>query len=266
MGGAAQGRRLQKVMRRPGRSPNEAGNMKNYMIGTTHLQTRAALRTAGLLLVGAMALLGCHQDMWNQPRYKTHAKNATFADESAARLPIGETVRYEGKRRPWTNDLYAAATGSKSVPVNTDDRFWKGKVGDAFVADNYFPVNAELLERGRQRFAITCMPCHGAAGDGGGIIVSRGFPQPVTYHVDRLREVEDGYIFDVITNGFGRMYSYAARVAPEDRWAIVAYIRALQYSQNAKLEELAPADEEAIRHPKQEVKNDEHAAGHADAH
>jgi mono/diheme cytochrome c family protein len=253
-------------MRRPGRSPNEAGNMKNYMIGTRHLQTRLALRHAGLVLVCAMALLGCHQDMWNQPRYKAHAKNTFFADDSAARLPVGETVRYEGKRRAWVSDVYAASTGAKTVPVNTDDRFWKGKVGDAFVADNYFNVDAALLERGRERFAVTCMPCHGALGDGAGLIISRGFPLPVTYHIDRLREVEDGYIFDVITNGFGRMYSYAARVAPEDRWAIAAYIRALQYSQNAKMADLTPADEEAIRHPKPEVTNDEHAAGHADAH
>jgi hypothetical protein len=89
-----------------GPSPNEAGNMKKYMIGTRHLQTRLALRHAGLVLVCAMALLGCHQDMWDQPRYKTHAKNSFFADDSAARLPVGETVRYEGKRRAWASDIY----------------------------------------------------------------------------------------------------------------------------------------------------------------
>jgi cytochrome c553 len=219
-------------------------------------------RLLGFALLCGVALLGCHQDMWNQPRYKTHAKNDFFANKSAARMPVEGTVRYDGARRPWADPVYAEITGEATVPPVTDDRFWTGRVGEGFVADNYFKVSPELLARGKARYEITCTPCHGMVGDGKGVIVSRGFPLPVSYHQDRLREVEDGYYFDVITNGFGRMYSYAARVAPEDRWAIAAYIRALQYSQNAQLAELAPADREAILHPKQADQHDGHAADH----
>jgi mono/diheme cytochrome c family protein len=85
-----------------------------------------------------------------------------------------------------------------------------------------------LIERGRERFNINCAPCHGFAGDGDGMIVSRGFPQPPSYHIDRLRSAPDGHFYDVISNGYGVMYSYADRVEPRDRWAITAYIRALQ--------------------------------------
>lgn len=90
------------------------------------------------------------------------------------------------------------------------------------------PISLDLVERGRQRFGIYCAPCHGYAGDGDGVIVSRGFPRPPSYHSSRLREVPDAHFYDVISNGYGVMYSYADRVEPRDRWAIIAYIRALQ--------------------------------------
>jgi hypothetical protein len=103
-------------------------------------------------------------------------------------------------------------------------------------------LNAALLERGRQRFNIFCTPCHGANGDGNGIIVERGMPRPTSYHADRLRSADDQHFFDVITNGYGAMYSYGARVPPRDRWAIVAYIRALQLSRHASIDD-APEGE-----------------------
>jgi mono/diheme cytochrome c family protein len=104
------------------------------------------------------------------------------------------------------------------------------------------PVTPALLARGQQRFNIYCAPCHDRVGDGNGMIVQRGFPRPPSYHIDRLRQAPSQHFYDVITNGYGAMYSYAARVAPADRWAIVAYIRALQASQDATLAQL-PEDE-----------------------
>ncbi len=109
------------------------------------------------------------------------------------------------------------------------------------------PVTAALLERGRQRFDIYCAPCHGRVGEGNGMIVQRGFPNPPSYHIDRLREAPSQHFYDVITNGYGVMYSYAARVAPADRWAITAYIRALQASQHATLAQVPENERSALR-------------------
>jgi mono/diheme cytochrome c family protein len=106
------------------------------------------------------------------------------------------------------------------------------------------PITAALLQRGRERFDIFCAPCHGRIGDGAGMIVQRGFPHPPSFHIDRLRAVPAQHFFDVITNGYGAMYSYAARLAPPDRWAVAAYIRALQASQDAELSDV-PADQRA---------------------
>jgi mono/diheme cytochrome c family protein len=107
-------------------------------------------------------------------------------------------------------------------------------------------VTPALLERGRERYNIFCAPCHGATGEGNGMIVRRGFPPPPSYHIDRLRQAPDGHYFSVITNGFGRMYEYGTRVPPEDRWAITAYIRALQLSHNISPEELPDADRQQL--------------------
>jgi len=112
------------------------------------------------------------------------------------------------------------------------------------VADFPFPITREVLERGQQRFEIYCAVCHGRTGDGNGMIVQRGFPPPPSYHIDRLRQAPVGHFFDVMTHGYGVMYSYAARVEPRDRWAIAAYIRVLQLSHNAKLQDV-PAPERA---------------------
>lgn len=107
------------------------------------------------------------------------------------------------------------------------------------------PVTLALLERGQERYRIYCTPCHSELGDGHGMIVQRGFPPPPSYHIDRLREAPVQYFYDVITNGYGVMYSYAERVQPADRWAIAAYIRALQRSQNAKLADV-PANQRGV--------------------
>jgi mono/diheme cytochrome c family protein len=109
------------------------------------------------------------------------------------------------------------------------------------------PVTLALLQRGQERYRIYCTPCHSELGDGRGMVVQRGFPAPPSYHIQRLREAPVSHFYDVITNGYGAMYSFAYRIQPEDRWAIAAYIRALQRSQNASLADLTPEQRTALR-------------------
>ncbi len=131
-----------------------------------------------------------------------------------------------------------------------------------------FPVTKVVLERGKERYDIYCAPCHGRTGTGDGMVVRRGFSQPPTFHQTRLREAPVGHYFDVITNGYGAMYPYAARVSPEDRWAITAYIRALQLSQNAKISDVPAGERANIGKPKPPKSIPGHGAGAhgADAH
>lgn len=157
-------------------------------------------------------LAGCDQNMDEQPRYSEYARAPLFRGSVLRRPPENTVARDDLEREKASN----------TKPV----------------------LSAELLARGRERFGIFCSPCHGAGGDGTGMVVQRGMPRPTSYHDDRLRTAEDQYFFDVITNGHGAMYSYAARVPPADRWAIVAYIRALQLSRQASLDDV-PADERA---------------------
>lgn len=109
------------------------------------------------------------------------------------------------------------------------------------------PLTPALLARGQERYRIFCTPCHSELGDGYGMIVQRGFPSPPSYHTDRLRQVPVQHFYDVITNGYGAMYSFAGRVPPGDRWAIAAYIRALQLSQNAKITDVPAAERKALQ-------------------
>ena len=184
------------------------------------------MRTNPLLLVPALAALllaGCRQDMHDQPKYKPSAKSAFWPDQRSAR-PVVEGTVARGK-------------------LKTDTRLWKGRAADGtFVTELPVPVTKALLLRGQQRFNIYCTPCHGRTGEGEGMIVQRGFKHPPTYHSDRLRQQPPGYIFDVISNGFGSMVSYASRIPMEDRWAITAYVRVLQFSQNATIEDVPEAD------------------------
>ena len=189
------------------------------MITSSH--SRPLLRW-GLIVALATSGVACRQDMHDQPRYEPLEANTFFANGMASRPLVPDTV----------------ARGQ----LNADPVFYTGKTANGdLVQDIPVEVDAQLLERGQQRFEIYCAPCHGLVGDGNGIVVQRGFPSPPSYHTDRLRNAPAGHFFDVITNGFGRMYDYSDRVAPADRWAIVAYIRALQLSQDAPIDS-APAD------------------------
>ena len=182
------------------------------------------MRTNLLPLLAGLVLLGsCRQDMHDQPKYKPFAASSFWPDQRSARPIVDGTVA-RGK-------------------LKTDTRLWKGRAGDgSFVTELPVPVTKALLERGQQRFNIYCTPCHGRAGDGEGMVVQRGFKHPPTYHSDKLRQQPVGYIYDVITNGFGAMVSYSSRIPMEDRWAIAAYVRVLQFSQNATVEDLPEAD------------------------
>jgi len=178
-------------------------------------------------MVLLLAAPACRQDMFNQPKVKPLARSDFFDDEMAARPPVEGTV----------------ARGE----LRADRILFTGIGPDGkFVAALPVSLTRALLLRGRERFDIFCSPCHGRVGDGRGMIVERGFKEPPSFHIDRLRTQPIGYFFDVVTSGFGQMSSYAAQVPPADRWAIAAYIRALQMSQHAPLQEVPARDREAI--------------------
>jgi mono/diheme cytochrome c family protein len=127
--------------------------------------------------------------------------------------------------------------------LNDDAALFEGKGADGKALDTFpFPVTKDVMARGRERYNIYCAPCHDLTGAGRGMIVRRGYRQPPSYHIERLRQVANGYLYDVITSGFGAMPDYAAQINPHDRWAIVAYIRALQLSQNASINDVPDTD------------------------
>jgi hypothetical protein len=159
------------------------------------------------------------KDMDNQPKYKAQAKSEFFENEATMRQPVPGTIP-QGYLR-------------------TDEVYFDGKNTDgSFVKIAPIDVTVQNLNRGRERFDIYCSPCHSRVGDGKGIMINRGYIPPPTFHSDRLREIEDGHIYDVITNGIRSMPSYAHQIPPDDRWKIVVYMRALQRSQNATIEDI----------------------------
>jgi len=185
---------------------------------------------SGLLACAALSLAGCRLDMQAMPYYRPLAQSNFFADKRAARPLIAGTV----------------ARGH----LDADTYYYTGKIGSNPGDYMPFPVTAEVLQRGQQRYNIYCSPCHSEVGDGNGMIVQRGYKRPPSYHTDRLRKEPIGHFFDVITHGYGVMPDYAAQVPPEDRWAIAAYIRALQLSQDATKADVPAGTQIASRPPK----------------
>jgi mono/diheme cytochrome c family protein len=188
-----------------------------------------------LVCAGIFAGCGVRYDMQDQPRYKYYKESAFFKDKRASRdIPEGTVPRGQ------LNENKAFYTGkidnpNLSAPVATTTDASGNTLVTSFPNDiDEFPVpvTKELIDRGQERFNIYCIVCHGPTGNGDGMVVRRGFPKPPTYHDDRLRNAPVGHFFDVITNGWGKMNSYSYQVPPADRWAIVAYIRALQATQN----------------------------------
>jgi len=181
------------------------------------------------VLLATCASAGCRQDMFDQAKVKPMARSEFFDDGRAARPPVPGTV----------------ARGQ----LNDDEHLHTGRVGGALVTMFPYEVTREMLDRGRERYNIFCTPCHDPVGNGNGMIVRRGFRQPPSLHDQRLREAPVGHHFDVITNGLGAMPDNRAQIPVHDRWAIVAYIRALQLSQNATTADVPPAEMQKLREP-----------------
>jgi mono/diheme cytochrome c family protein len=174
-----------------------------------------------VIAAACLALAACRQDMHDAPSYDPLQQSTFFSDGAASRMLVANTV----------------ARGQ----LRTDEHFFTGKVGGQPAAELPMPLTPELMARGQERFNVFCAPCHGRTGVGNGMIVQRGFRQPPSYHEDRLVNAPVGYFFDVMTNGFGAMQDYSAQVPVADRWAIAAYIRALQVSRRATVNDV-PAD------------------------
>lgn len=183
---------------------------------------RGALALAGSLLIALVATGGCRVDMHVTPRYNPLSPSTFFPDGRSERPDLPGTVPH-GELR-------------------TDELMYTGKINGVVANEFPFPITRQDLERGQERYNIYCSPCHDYTGSGHGVIVQRGLQQPTSYHSEKLRNAPVGHFFEVMTNGFGVMYSYSTRVTPEDRWRIAAYIRALQLSQNATLNDV-PADQ-----------------------
>jgi mono/diheme cytochrome c family protein len=170
---------------------------------------------------------GCRKDMYEQPKYKEYRPSAFFSDGTSSRAPVAGTV----------------ARGE----LRLDPVYYLGKTAEGKDTDVFpMPVDRDLIELGHQRFLVYCSPCHGRTGDGRGMVVRRGFSPPPTFHSEYLKKVPAGHFFSVMTNGYGAMYSYAARIPVKHRWAIAAYIRALQYSQDANPADLTPDEQKAL--------------------
>jgi mono/diheme cytochrome c family protein len=184
------------------------------------ISNRKLLLAFPLLLIG---LTACRQDMQDQPRYKPLAASDFFSDHRSARPAVEGTV----------------ARGH----LRLDEARYTGKIAGEDIDQFPIPISRDDIERGRSRFNIYCTPCHGRLGDGNGMVVLRGYRQAASYYTDKMMKAPVGHFFDVITNGFGAMPSYASRIVPDDRWRITAYIRALQFSESAKITDV-PADQQ----------------------
>jgi mono/diheme cytochrome c family protein len=183
----------------------------------------SACALAALVLVGAA---GCRQDMHDQPKYEPQEGSSFFRDGRASRPPVEGTV--------WRTERLG------------EPAYTTGRIGPDYVAALPVPVTLDLVTRGQERYDIFCAPCHDRVGTGSGMIVLRGYRKPPSLHIERLRTQPDGYFFDVITNGFGVMPNYAQQIPVADRWAITAYVRALQLSQSATLTDVPESERAAL--------------------
>jgi mono/diheme cytochrome c family protein len=182
-----------------------------------------------LLAICLSAIAACRQDMHDQPKYRGLRPSVFFADGASARPRVEGTV----------------ARGT----LQEDEAFFTGKVNNVAVKELPFAIDEKVLDRGQERFNIYCAPCHGQTGSGNGMVVQRGYRQPPSFHSDRLLQADVGYFFDVMTNGFGVMPDYKVQITPRDRWAVVAYIRALQLSQHASASDIPGGDPAKVPQP-----------------
>ena len=190
-------------------------------VGSWRLVVGGSRARAVVIAAACLALVGCRQDMHDAPSYDPLQATNFFANGAASRPLVANTV----------------ARGQ----LRADEHLYTGKVNGQVATEFPMPVTKAVLDRGQERFNVYCSPCHGRTGEGNGMIVQRGFRQPPSYHDERLRNAPVGYFFDVMTNGFGAMQDYSAQVTVPDRWAIAAYIRVLQLSRSATVNDV-PAD------------------------
>ncbi len=203
--------------------PTEARTVRNAKLAKSAKKFFFAdLAAFAFMTVAAVVSLSCRQDMHDQPKYIPLRESTFFGDARSARPAVPGTVA-----RGQLRDDAVLYTGKRN-----------GADTDVFP----FPVTDRVMKRGQERFNAFCSPCHGRTGAGDGMVVQRGYRRPPTYHQDRLREAPVGHFFDVMTNGFGAMPDHAVQIKVEDRWAIAAYIRALQLSANARVDDVAAAD------------------------
>lgn len=215
------------------------------------------------LIVGLGLTLGCRQDMHDQAKYEPLEANPLFANDMASRPLVANTVP-----RGFLRDDTAFYTGLDDSRQPLDafpmkalrERWPQGET----LSDT--EMNRALLLRGKKRFDTFCAPCHDSVGTGNGAIVQRGYKRPPSLHEDRLREALPGYFVNVMTEGFGQMSSYAPQISPQDRWAVAAYIRALQLSQNARLAELPPAVERSFHEALAAPAGSDPSVGHGESH
>ncbi|HEY3876838.1 MAG TPA: cytochrome c [Candidatus Kapabacteria bacterium] len=199
-----------------------------------------------------LTLASCRQDMQDQPKYLPYRGSEIFPDSLSSRNLVEGTVPrgylwldqalYTGKSGTAGHPADSAKAGATMGTAKTSVPTRPAAAAGSDVNEFPFPITKEILDRGQERFNIYCSPCHGVLGDGRGMIVNRGFRPPPSYHQDRLRTAPLGHFFDVITNGFGAMPDYSMQIPPHERWAIIAYIRALQLSQNANIADV-PSDQ-----------------------
>jgi hypothetical protein len=191
-------------------------NIGNWMLGVGRSSAHAVV-----IVAACSALVGCRQDMHDAPSYDPLQGTNFFANGAASRPLVANTV----------------ARGQ----LRADELLYTGKVDGQVSTEFPMLVTKQVLDRGQERFNVYCAPCHGRTGEGNGMIVQRGFRAPPSYHEERLRNAPVGYLFDVMTNGFGAMQDYSSQVPVPDRWAIAAYIRVLQLSRSATVDDV-PAD------------------------
>ncbi|MFY9555735.1 MAG: cytochrome c [Blastocatellia bacterium] len=227
-----------------------------------------------LFVATVLAFAACRQDMHDQPKYRPLRpvdQIGSITDERSARPLVEGTVArdqlredvefYTGKLRGTTQNAAAPISAQQTAPSSQAGAAPAGQSAaqyQGFVTEFPIPIAEADLDRGQERFNIYCAVCHGRLGDGSGMIVKRGFRRPPSFHDERLRSAPIGYFFDVETNGFGAMPDYASQIPPEDRWRIIAYIRALQLSQRATVADVPPDQREKLSAPQGSEKQGEH--------
>jgi mono/diheme cytochrome c family protein len=222
-----------------------------------HPRSSILLRSS-ILVLAALGFSACRQDMHDQPKYRPLRPIDQFGSindgRSARPLVEGTVARdqlkddlefYTGKLRQAAQDGAQGVTPPSGAPVPQAGQA-PGQLYQGFVAEFPIQITTADLDRGQERFNIYCSVCHGFLGDGSGMIVKRGFRKPPSFHDDRLRNAPVGYFFDVQTNGFGAMPDYASQIPPDDRWRIIAYIRALQLSQRATIADVPPSERDKL--------------------